>query len=234
MCLSPSDVTVVIPVVNEAGNLKACIESACDAGAIHVVVADGGSQDGSPDIALQAGATVISSQPGRGIQQHAGAEIATTPLLCFLHADCRLSVEALTDLCNLANTEADVYACFRQTIQLAGWKYRLLEYGNGLRVKWLKRPYGDQGICLSTSLYFHVGGFEAVPLMEDVLLAERMKQAGIIPKLLSAKIEVDARRWQQKGVVCQTLQNWSLLRKLKKGASPTELASIYRRHDSRG
>ena len=49
MCLSPSDVTVVIPVVNEAGNLKACIESACNAGAIHVVVADGGSQDGSPE-----------------------------------------------------------------------------------------------------------------------------------------------------------------------------------------
>ena len=45
MCLSPSDVTVVIPVVNEAGNLKACIESACNAGAIHVVVVDGGRGD---------------------------------------------------------------------------------------------------------------------------------------------------------------------------------------------
>ncbi len=231
MCLSPSDVTVVIPVINEAGNLKACIESACNAGAIHVVVADGGSQDGSPEIALQAGATVITSQPGRGIQQHAGALIATTPLLCFLHADCRLSAEALTDLCNFANAESDVYACFRQTIQLAGWKYRLLELGNALRVKWLKRPYGDQGICLSTSLYFHLGGVAPVPFMEDVLLAEKMKQAGIIPKLLSAKIEVDARRWQQNGVVRQTLRNWGLLRKLKKGVSPTELASMYSRHD---
>ncbi len=231
MCLSPSDVTVVIPVVNEAGNLKACIESACNAGAIHVVVADGGSQDGSPEIALQAGATVITSQPGRGIQQHAGAEIATTPLLCFLHADCRLSAESLTDLCNFANAESDVYACFRQTIQLAGWKYRLLEYGNGLRVKWLKRPYGDQGICLSTSLYFHLGGFEAVPFMEDVLLAMKMKQSGMVPKLLSAKIEIGARRWQQNGVVRQTLRNWGLLRKLKKGISPRELAAMYPRHD---
>ena len=78
MCLSPSDVTVVIPVINEAGNIKACIESACNAGAIHVVVVDGGSEDGSPEIALQAGATVVVSQPGRGIQQHAGAENATT------------------------------------------------------------------------------------------------------------------------------------------------------------
>ena len=231
MCLSPSDVTVVIPVINEAGNLKACIESACNAGAIHVVVVDGGSEDGSPEIALQAGATVVVSEPGRGIQQHAGAENATTSLLCFLHADCRLSTDALAELCEFANAESDVYACFRQRIQLAGLKYRLLEYGNAWRVKWFNRPYGDQGICVSTRLYFHLGGFEAVPFMEDVLLAESMKQAGMRPQLLSAKIEIDPRRWQKNGVVRQTLRNWGLLRKLKKGISPTELALLYPRHD---
>ena len=67
--------------------------------------------------------------------------------------------------------------------------------------------------------------------MEDVLLAERMKQAGMRPQLLSAKIEIDPRRWQQNGVVRQTLRNWSMLQKLKKGLSPTELALLYPRHD---
>ena len=86
-------------------------------------------------------------------------------------------------------------------------------------MKWLKRPYGDRGFVYRRPL-FSSGGVVAVPFMEDVLLAEKMKQAGIIPKLLSAKIEVDARRWQQNGVVRQTLRNWGLLRKLKKGSHP--------------
>lgn len=231
MSLSPSDVTVVIPVINEAGNLKACIESSHRSGAKRIIVVDGGSKDGSASVANQLGATVLSSKPGRGIQQHAGAEIATTPLLCFLHADCRLSVEALSVLCEIANTQTEIYACYRQAIQAKGMKYRLLEWGNALRVRWLQRPYGDQGICVSTTLYRRLGGFDLVPLMEDVLLAQRMKMENIYPKLLPAIIEIDARRWQQNGVLAQTMRNWRLLRKLKRGVAPIDLVTMYQRHD---
>ncbi|MBA63549.1 MAG: glycosyl transferase family 2 [Planctomycetaceae bacterium] len=231
MSFSPNDVTVIIPVINEAGNLRACIESAFSSGASRVIVVDGGSVDESTGIALQSGAKVVMSEPGRGVQQHAGAEAATNPLLCFLHADCLLSVEALAALCDLANSQAEVYACYQQIILAKGMKYRLLEWGNALRVRWLKRPYGDQGICLSLSLYRRLGGFPAVPFMEDVLLAQWMKMENIRPILLPASIEINARRWQQNGVIRQTICNWVLRRKFKRGSTLTELVSLYRRHD---
>ncbi|MBH57045.1 MAG: glycosyl transferase family 2 [Planctomycetaceae bacterium] len=229
--LRPADVTVVIPVVNEAGNLKDCICSAKQSGAEKIIVADGGSTDGSPLLAAQLGATVIKSKLGRGLQQHAGANAAQTPLLCFLHADCRLSAGALATLCEQGNRQADVYACFRQAIQARGLKYRLLEWGNGCRVQWMRRPYGDQGICISSALYHRIGGFAPVPLMEDVLLARRMKQECIRPVLLPASIEVSARRWKENGVLRQTLRNWRLLRRLRRGVSPEGMVASYRRHD---
>ena len=223
--------TVIIPVVNESDNLRDCLRSAKQAGTDKIIVVDGGSSDGSRSLAAQLGATVIESEPGCGLQQHAGAIAADTPLLCFLHADTRLSSEALVVLCEYSNHQTDVYACFRQMIQARGWKYRLLEWGNRCRVQWRRRPYGDQGICISSALYQRIGGFAPVPLMEDVLLARRMKQECVRPVLLPASIEVNARRWVDNGVLRQTLQNWKLLRRLQRGESPETLAAFYRRHD---
>ena len=231
MPLAPCDVTVIIPVINESACLASCIQSARNAGAEKIIVVDGGSTDGSVAIACELGSIVVESPMGRGIQQHLGAERAETSLLCFLHADCQLSMGALTELCKGTDGQQDLYACFHQKIKARGLKYRLLEWGNALRVRWLRRPYGDQGICVSTDLYWRIGGFAQVPLMEDVLLAEAMKQIGILPRLIRATIEIAARRWQRQGVIRQTLRNWRLLYQFRRGKTPAELAVSYQRDD---
>lgn len=231
MTLAPCDVTVIIPVVNESVCLARCIQSACNAGVEKIIVVDGGSTDGSVAIARETGSVVVESAMGRGIQQHIGAEQAKTSLLCFLHADCQLSPGALTELCKSTDSEQDLYACFHQKINARGLKYRLLEWGNALRVRLLRRPYGDQGICVSTDLYWRIGGFAQVPLMEDVLLAEAMKQIGIRPRLIPATIKIAARRWQRHGVIRQTLRNWWLLYQFKRGKTPADLAVGYQRDD---
>tara|TARA_B100000700_G_scaffold15453_1_gene15244 strand:+ start:5916 stop:6623 length:708 start_codon:yes stop_codon:yes gene_type:complete len=228
---APQDVTVIIPVINEAANLQDCIASVERAGAGAIIVVDGGSTDRSVALARSLGVEVILSSPGRGIQQNAGAERAQTPLLCFLHADCRLTESSLKSLCLEASRTECLFACFRQQIDSVGLKYRLLEWGNALRVRFLGRPYGDQGICLSTKLFREIGGFANVALMEDVLLAQKLKQQLIRPRLLSERIIVNARRWQRNGVIRQTLKNWSLLRQLRRGKTTKELAEQYRRDD---
>lgn len=231
MLYSPADVSVIIPAVNEAEFLSACIRSAQLAGANEIIVSDGGSTDASCDIAASLGAIVVSGNSGRGPQQNAGVQKSTHPLLCFLHADCLLGRSSLETLCIVASQKEDLYACFRQSIAAAGTKYRLLEIGNDMRVRWQKRPYGDQGICISRALYQRVGGFEDVPFMEDVLLAGKLRQLSIAPCLLNDRIEVSPRRWQRSGVIRQTLKNWSLLRQLKRGRSPNELIEQYARDD---
>ncbi len=231
MLYSPADVSVIIPVVNEAECLADCIRSAQLAGAEEIIVSDGGSTDASRDIAVRLGAIVVSGKTGRGPQQNAGAQKSTHPLLCFLHADCLLHRSSLETLCIAASQMEELYACFRQRITSVGMKYRLLEFGNNMRVRWQKRPYGDQGICISQTLFQRVDGFEDVPFMEDVLLAEKLRQLTITPRLLKDGIEVSPRRWQRRGVIRQTLTNWSLLRQLKRGRTPEELIEQYARDD---
>src|SRR5581483_6307593 len=54
-----------------------------------IVVADGGSRDGTARIASAAGALVIDAPRGRGSQLASGAAAASGDWLLFLHADCR-------------------------------------------------------------------------------------------------------------------------------------------------
>ena len=76
------DVTVVMPCLNEADTLAACIRKA-QAGLAaagvrgEIVVADNGSTDGSPDIARDLGARVVPvAQRGYGMALMKGIEAA--------------------------------------------------------------------------------------------------------------------------------------------------------------
>ena len=111
--------------------------------------------------------------------------------------------------------------------------YRILELGNWFRARFLRRPYGDQGLFVRRELFFRVGGFPEVPLMEDLLIAAALRREAR-PVLLPGPLHVSARRWQKVGVLRQTLRNWSLLWKnidriswQKRGVRPQRLARHY-------
>jgi hypothetical protein len=86
--------------------------------------------------------------------------------------------------------------------------------------------YGDQGIFVRRTIFHDIAGFPPVRLMEDVRLMRRLRQQGRIV-LLTGPLVTSARRWQQRGVVWQTLQNWLLLTAEWLGVSPDYLATFY-------
>jgi rSAM/selenodomain-associated transferase 2 len=223
-------ISVVIPAINEQPNVSRAIASAYDACADEVIVVDGGSSDHTMDVARQSGATVISSPPGRAIQQNAGAQAASGDMLLFLHADCRLHSDAIRQVRDAFQQRRLVCAAFRQRIESDAWIYRVVERGNAARVAWLGWPYGDQGICLPKELFGKIGGFPPVMLMEDLLLLKKLRTYGR-PVLLPGPIYVSDRRWARQGLVRQTVRNWTLLAAYRCGVSPDRLAHHYRRHD---
>lgn len=228
--MNAARVSVIIPTVNEESSVADAVESALKAGALEIIVADGGSEDATTDVARQAGAsTVVTSERGRGAQLAAGAASASGEWLLFLHADNLLGSECLkqiqgTQIHSTADTD---WGAFYQRIQNDALPYRLLEWGNAARVRLRKMPFGDQAMFVRRSVYESVGGFQPVPLMEDVELAMRLRRTSR-PRLLPGPVLVDSRRWQRRGVIRQTARNWFIQAAYACGVSESTLASWYR------
>jgi rSAM/selenodomain-associated transferase 2 len=228
-------VAVIIPVVNEAASISSAIASATIAGADEIIVVDGGSTDGTLNVVRALDCVLLSSLPGRAVQQDNGAKQAGADVMLFLHADCCLGQNSISEIRQFAQTRKDeqdlpLFGAFQQRINAAGLCYRLLEFGDCLRTRCFGLAYGDQGIFISRQLYDQIGGFPNIPLMEDVVLSQAARKY-CWPRLLKSRLIVSPRRWQTHGIVRQTLRNWTLLWRYFLGADPETLAKHYRRHD---
>lgn len=220
------NVSIIIPVLNEAPLVAHAIDRAWRSGGDEVIVVDGGSTDATASIAAAANCRLVASPRGRAAQQNAGAARAAGDVLLFLHADNWLAEGGVDQIRRALADPRVVFGCFRQRIEARGFAYRLLELGNFLRAACACRPYGDQGIFIRRQVFEAVGGFPDVPLMEDVLLAKRLARS-TRPRVLRGPIHVDPRRWRQRGIVRQTLHNWSLLLRAKCGVPLARLAAEY-------
>ena len=223
--------SVVIPALNEAANIARAVASAWHAGAAEVIVVDGGSDDGTAEIAGRLRCTLLTAPRGRAAQQNAGARAASGEVLLFLHADNQLAAADIAD--QISTCLADprrLHGALRQRIESPELAYRLLERGNAARVRWLGLPYGDQAMFVRRATFLERGGFPDEPLLEDLILMQRLRRQAW-PALVPGPVLVSPRRWQRYGVVGQTARNWWLLARYAGGAKPVDLAGYYRRHD---
>ncbi|MEQ9409022.1 MAG: TIGR04283 family arsenosugar biosynthesis glycosyltransferase [Fuerstiella sp.] len=220
-------VSVIIPTLNEQSCIEAAIGSARDAGAAQIIVVDGGSTDQTVAAAERLATVMTVPRAGRAVQQNAGAAVAVSDVLLFLHADCRLDPEAIAELSEkLSSAPQIVGGCFRQSIEAAGLRYRLIEAGNAWRVRLLKWAYGDQAIFVRADVFRQLGGFPDLPFMEDLYFMKQLKHQGRILSLQSP-LSVSPRRWQRNGVLTQTLRNWALIAAAHLGARPDRLVRFY-------
>jgi len=222
-------ISVIIPVINEASLIEQAIASSWASGVDQVIVVDGGSTDGTAERASQQECDWLRSEPGRAIQQNAGAAVADGDLLLFLHVDTVLPVNAAEQLRNAVHGTSG-YGGFRQRIAHPGRLFRWLEAGNAWRIQRCGMVYGDQGLFLTRATWQELGPFPEEPLMEDYILSRRLKKR-LRPILLPGPLQVDPRRWVRHGVVRQTVRNRLIAAAYLAGVTPTRLASYYRRHD---
>ena len=220
-------ISVIIPALNEASAIASAIVAARAAGADEVIVVDGGSDDQTIDQAASAD-LILQSARGRAQQQNAGAARANGNVLVFVHADSTLESNAIHVLRNEMEEDSQlVTGCFQQRIAADGRRFRLIERGNNWRARTLRWAYGDQGIFARRDVFENVGGFPQIKLMEDLYLMKRLKRQPGNFKVVNATISTSARRWQQKGIVRQTLKNWLLITLAHAGISPNVLARYY-------
>ena len=224
-------ISVVIPAVNEALWIERAVRSARAAGVNEILVVDGRSDDATVKLAQNSGARVLVGSRGRAAQQNLGAQHAQGDILLFLHADNWLAPETGQQIRACCRNQEVLGGALVQRIEASGRLYRWLERGNAARVRWRGLAYGDQAIFMRSSTFQQLGGFPPVKLMEDVLLMRAFRRLAR-PVLLAGPVYVHARRWQRRGVVRQTLCNWTLLTAQAVGVAPDWLARFYPSHDS--
>ena len=219
---------VVIPTLNEVDTLPALLR---DLHAFevpnHIVVADGGSQDGTVDVARAAGATIVTSEPGRAKQMNSGASRCESDWLLFIHADARLPVAARRDLCNSILQPNELQAAaWRLRIASSRWVFRVIELGARIRDRVCGLPYGDQALLIRRQLFDSVGGFRELPVMEDVAMVRAIRPLAAIHRFPS-NVVVSSRRWDRHGPIRSSLRNLMLLSAYSFGVSPQRLMGFY-------
>jgi rSAM/selenodomain-associated transferase 2 len=221
--------SVVIPTLNAAGELPATLAALADARLVReIVVADGGSADETVAIGRAAGARIVIAPRGRGTQLAAGAAAASGDWLLFLHADCRLMPgwdEAVAAFVAAPGAPGRA-GYFAWALDDGSPAARRLEHIVAWRCRVFALPYGDQGLLIARALYERVGGFAALPLMEDVDLVRRLGRRRLTPIGMAAC--ASARRYREEGYVRRTLRNVLCLSLYFMGVPPRHIARLYR------
>ena len=85
---------------------------------------------------------------------------------------------------------------------------------------------GDQLLFVRRAVFAHTGGFDEIPLMEDVAYSKRLRRLAH-PLVITEPVVTSSRRWQQRGVVRTVLSMWGLRLAYFAGVSPHRLWQHY-------
>jgi rSAM/selenodomain-associated transferase 2 len=221
-------ISVIIPALNEADHILACIDSVKrQSGHFEIIVVDGGSMDGTLELArLQAMA--VHGERGRARQMNAGAQLATGDVLLFLHADSTLHPDALT---RLRNTLADPGVVGGTlTLVFDARRFWLQVYEFFERLDFVFFHYGDQGIFVRREVFNRLGGYADIPVMEDIDFLRRLGRIGKRVVIRGCPITTSARRFFRYGLLWQELLNIALVIAWLLGVKSEQLAKWYRLH----
>jgi rSAM/selenodomain-associated transferase 2 len=223
---------VIIPALNEAATIEAALLRLAPlrARGVRVVVVDGGSSDGTANRAGPLVDLVLTAPCGRAAQMNAGAraeEALGADALLFLHADTQLPDEADRTVLNALASPTRCWGRFDVRLDAPGWSLRLVEAMMNWRSRATGIATGDQAIFVTRAAFERLGGFAALPLMEDIDFCRRARRLSR-PLALRERVVTSARRWQRHGVWRTVLLMWRLRLAYFFGADPGALARRYR------
>jgi len=220
-------ISVVMPVVNEVGAIQETVRRLWAVPEVaEILVVDGGSTDGTVELAGRLGCRVLRSGRGRGTQMRAGAVAATGDVIWMVHADTWVETDA----------GAALYRCLRDPLVVGGgfwkrfagapWMMRGSRFRCWLRLAWAGRVLGDQAMFVRREDLEAVGGVPDQPLMEEVALCGRLRGRGRLA-LAGAPVTTSMRRFEKRGILRTYWLMWKVSRGYRRGVPPAELVRWY-------
>lgn len=222
-----NDVSIVMPVLDEAAGIVARLQSlqALRRQGVELIVVDGGSRDDTVERAGPLADRVVSTGRGRGRQMNAGAACARGGVLLFLHADTTLPRAAIS-AASQGLASGAVWGRFDVRIVDGPAGIAVVVWAMNLRSRVTGIATGDQAMFCTRAAFAAAGGFPEIALMEDIVLSQRLRAISR-PACLRQRVETSGRRWARHGLVRTVLTMWWLRLRFWLGASPDALARAY-------
>ena len=218
----PLKISVIIPTLNEASTILPTLGKVKEGFGVEVIVVDGGSTDETQELVPDC----LRCAGGRAMQQNAGAAAATGEILLFLHADTELPENWDFIIRSEMKKSWVSLGAFRFGVKERLRGIGAVEWGTNIRSRFLRMPYGDQGLFLRRDTFESMGGFPNQPIMEDVALVRRARRVGKIVTVQETAL-TSGRRWRKRGVFWTTCINQLILLGAALGVPPQKLRRLY-------
>ncbi|WP_298453656.1 TIGR04283 family arsenosugar biosynthesis glycosyltransferase [uncultured Marinobacter sp.] len=224
----PFVLSIVVPVWMEAAGIVETLETLqpLRTRGHELVVVDADSADGTAALARPFADRLVKSGKGRAVQMNTGASVAKGNVLLFLHADTRLPLNALESLTGFFQSDK-AWGRFDVRLSGRGVMFRMIAWFMNRRSRLTGICTGDQALFVRRDVFEALGGFEQVPIMEDIEISRRLRLVSR-PYCIQTPVITDSRRWEQGGVWQTIFLMWRLRWRYWRGEAPETLVHSYR------
>lgn len=199
-------ISIIVPVLNEAERISSIIRQVISLNPFEYWIVDGGSDDGTLDLARKHTDRVLLASGGLPAQLNLGGERSEGDILFFVHADSRIHEKALQSISLSLNDPRVAGGGFHLQIDSDRRVIKIISHLANLRARLLGAPLGDQGIFVRREVFLRLKGFRSSVLLEDLDFSLRMKKQGRVV-LLREQIVTSPRRWEHYGLLRTTFSH---------------------------
>jgi len=225
---SRMQISIIVPVFNEALLIGSFLRHVRErTPGAEIIVADGGSGDGTAELASGLCDQLVSSGHNRAVQMNAGGRAARGDILWFLHVDAEIPRGCLDEIERMMAEPNIVGGYFRIRLP-RGWVYRLTDSFAHYAGILFRMRCGDHGMFCRRDVFLEIGGFPEVPLMEDVEFFRLLRRRGRVAHS-QKRIVASPRRYESIGCARLTLAYGLIAMLYIFGVPLSKLAQIYER-----